>query len=31
VSDPTKPLSPNDGPKIPIPEPAAIPEKLEVP
>lgn len=27
--DPTKPLSPNDGPKIPIPEPAAIPEKLE--
>lgn len=29
--DPNKPLSPNDGPKIPIPEPAAIPEKLEVP
>lgn len=31
VSDPIKPLSPNDGPKIPIPEPAAVPEKLEVP
>lgn len=31
VPDPVKPLSPNDGPKIPIPEPAAIPEKLEVP
>lgn len=29
--DPNKPLSPNDGPKIPIPEPAAIPEKLELP
>lgn len=29
--DPNKPLSPNDGPKIPIPEPAAIPKKLEVP
>ena len=29
--DPTKPLSPNDGPKFRIPESAAIPEKLEVP
>lgn len=27
--DYTKPLSPNDGPKFRIPEPAAIPEKLE--
>lgn len=31
VFDPTKPMSPNDGPKIPIPEPAAIPEKIEMP
>ena len=29
--DPTKPMSPNDGPKITIPEPAIVPEKLEVP
>ena len=29
--DPSSPLSPNDGPKLHIPEPAAIPEKLEVP
>lgn len=29
IPDATKPLSPNDGPKIPIPEPAAVPEKLE--
>lgn len=29
IFDPTKPLSPNDGPKFRIPEPAAIPEKLE--
>ena len=29
--DSAKPMSPNDGPKIPIPEPAAVPEKLEVP
>ena len=28
---PLSPMSPNDAPKIPIPEPAAIPEKLEVP
>ena len=31
VFDPTKPMSPNDGPKITIPEPAIVPEKLEVP
>ena len=29
--DLTKPISPNDSPKIPISQPAAIPEKLEVP
>ena len=29
--DLTKPLSPNDSPKIQIPQPAAVPEKLEVP
>lgn len=30
VFDPTKPMSPNDGPSLYIPEPAAVPEKLEV-
>ena len=31
VFDPTKPMSPNDGPSLYIPEPAIVPEKLEVP
>ena len=29
--DPTKPMSPNDGPSLYIPEPAAVPEKIKLP
>lgn len=31
VFDPTKPMSPNEGPSLQIPEPVAVPEKIKLP